>query len=128
MAADQAERRAAALSAGGDDQPAGGDGDADPEAAGPDVVGSVVGAAGFSFVSFAAGAAIPILPFLVSTATAAIVAAAIVVGVALFATGATVGVLTGGSLLRRGLRQLGIGVVAAVVIYWLGRLVGTMIG
>jgi vacuolar iron transporter family protein len=61
------------------------------------VVGSAAGAAGFSFVSFAAGAAIPILPFLVTTGTAAIVA----VGVALLATGAIVGVLTGASLLRR---------------------------
>jgi vacuolar iron transporter family protein len=91
------------------------------------VVGSAVGAAGFSFVSFAAGAAIPILPFLVTTGTAAILAAAIVVGVALFATGATVGVLTGGSLLGRGLRQLGIGAAAAVVTYGLGRILGTTI-
>jgi vacuolar iron transporter family protein len=45
MAVDQAERRAAALRAGGDDQPA----------AGTDVVGSAAGAAGFSFVSLAAG-------------------------------------------------------------------------
>jgi VIT1/CCC1 family predicted Fe2+/Mn2+ transporter len=37
-------------------------------------------------------------------------------------------VLTGGSLLRRGLRQLGIGVAAAVVTYGLGRLFGTTIG
>jgi VIT1/CCC1 family predicted Fe2+/Mn2+ transporter len=96
MAAVQAERRAAALSAGGDDQPAGADGDAGPDAAGTDVVGSAGGAAGFSLVSFAAGA--------------------------------TVGVLTGGSLLRRGLRQLGIGVAAAVVTYGLGRLFGTAIG
>ena len=128
MAVDQAERRAAALRAGGDDQPAGGDGDAGPDAAGPDVVGSAVGAAGFSFVSFATGAGIPILPFLVTTGTAAILAAAIVVGVALFATGATVGVLTGGSLLGRGLRQLGIGAAAALVTYGLGRLFGTTIG
>jgi vacuolar iron transporter family protein len=128
MAADQAERRAAALSGGGDDQPAGGDGDAGSEAADTDVVGSAVGAAGFSFVSFAAGAAIPILPFLVTTGTAAIAAAAVVVGAALFTTGATVGLLTGGSLLRRGLRQLGIGVAAAVVTYGLGRLFGTTIG
>ena len=128
MAVDQAERRAAALRAGGDDQPAGGDGDAGTDAAGTDVVGSAVGAAGFSFVAFAAGAAIPILPFLVTTGTAAILAAAIVVGVALFATGATVGVLTGGSLLGRGLRQLGIGAVAALVTYGLGRLFNTIVG
>jgi VIT1/CCC1 family predicted Fe2+/Mn2+ transporter len=128
MAVDQAERRAAALRAGGDDQPAGGDGDAGTDAAGTDVIGSAMGAAGFSFVSFAAGAAIPILPFLVTTGTAAIRAAAIVVGVALFATGATVGVLTGGSLLGRGLRQLGIGAVAALVTYGLGRLFNTIVG
>jgi VIT1/CCC1 family predicted Fe2+/Mn2+ transporter len=133
MAVDQAERRAAALRAGGDNQPAGGDGDAGTDAAGTDVagtdvVGSAVGAAGFSFVSFAAGAAIPILPFLVTTGTAAILAAAVVVGVALFATGATVGVLTGGSLLGRGLRQLGIGAVAALVTYGLGRLFNTIVG
>jgi VIT family len=132
MAADEAERRAAALLAGSEDQPAGGD-DADPDAAGadvagPDVVGSAVGAAGFSFVAFAAGAAIPILPFLVTTGAAAIAAAAVIVGVALFATGTTVGLLTGGPLLRRGLRQLGIGAAAAVVTYWLGRLFGTAIG
>jgi vacuolar iron transporter family protein len=129
MAVDRAERRAAALRAGGDDQPAGGNGDGDggPDLAATDVVGSAVGAAGFSFVSFAAGAAIPILPFLVTTGTAAILAAAIVVGVAPFATGATVGVLTGGSLLGRGLRQLGIGAVAALATYGLGRLFNTIV-
>ena len=127
MAVDQAERHAAALRTGADDQPAGGDGaDADP--AGTDVVGSAVGAAGFSFVAFATGAAIPILPFLVTSGAAAIAVAAVVVGVALFATGATVGVLTGGPLLGRGLRQLGIGAAAAVVTYGLGRAFGTTIG
>jgi VIT1/CCC1 family predicted Fe2+/Mn2+ transporter len=79
-------------------------------------------------VSFAAGAAIPILPFLVTTGTAAIVAAGIAVGVALLATGATVGVLTGESLLRRGLRQLGIGAAAALVTYGLGRVFNTIVG
>jgi vacuolar iron transporter family protein len=85
-------------------------------------------AAGFSFVAFAAGAAIPILPFLATTGTAAILAAAVVVGVALFATGATVGLLTGGPLVRRGLRQLAIGAVAALVTYGLGRLFNTVVG
>jgi VIT1/CCC1 family predicted Fe2+/Mn2+ transporter len=37
-------------------------------------------------------------------------------------------VLTGGSLLRRGLHQLGIGVVAALVTYGLGRLFNTTVG
>jgi VIT1/CCC1 family predicted Fe2+/Mn2+ transporter len=95
--------------------------------AGTDVIGSAAGAAGFSFVAFATGAAIPILPFLVTSGTAAIAVAAVAVGVALFATGTTVGVLTGGPLVRRGLRQLGIGAAAAVVTYGLGRILGTTI-
>jgi VIT1/CCC1 family predicted Fe2+/Mn2+ transporter len=133
LPADQAERRAAALFAGDDVQPAGGAGDAGADvvgagAAATDVVGSAVGAAGFSFLSFATGAAVPILPFLVTSGAAAIAVAAVVVGVALFATGAAVGVLTGGPLLRRGLRQLGIGAAAAVVTYGLGRAFGTTIG
>ena len=51
-----------------------------------------------------------------------------VVRVALFATGATVGMFTGGPLVRRGLRQLGIGAVAALVTYGLGRLFNTVVG
>jgi VIT1/CCC1 family predicted Fe2+/Mn2+ transporter len=121
---DQAERRAAAL-VDGDEEPAG---PSDADVAGTAVVGSAMGAAGFSFLSFGTGATIPILPFLFTSGTAAIVAAGAVVGVALFATGATVGVLTGGPLLGRGLRQLGIGAAAAVVTYGLGRVFGTIVG
>ena len=124
--AGQAEQRAAALRSPGDGEPVGADTDA--QATGTDVVGSAWGAAGFSFVSFAAGATIPILPFLFTSGTRAIAVAAIVVGAALFATGATVGVLSGGPLARRGLRQLGIGAVAALVTYGLGRLFNTVVG
>jgi vacuolar iron transporter family protein len=125
---DRAERRAAALRTGDDDEPAGGDGVADADVAATEVVGSAAGAAGFSFVAFASGAVIPILPFLMTSGIAAIAVAAAVVAVALFATGATVGVLSGGPLLRRGFRQLGIGAAAAGVTYGLGRLFGTIVG
>ena len=133
LPADQAERHAAALVAGHGQQPADGEdpasgGEAGTEGTGTDVIGSAVGAAVLSFVTFASGAAVPILPFLVTSGTAAIAAAAVVVGVALFATGTTVGLLTGGPLLRRGLRQLAIGAAAAVVTYGLGRVFGTTIG
>jgi VIT1/CCC1 family predicted Fe2+/Mn2+ transporter len=96
-------------------------------AAGPEGGRRRGGPAGFSSASFASGAVVPILPFLFVFGTAAIVAA-VVVGVALFATGTTVGVLTGGPSLRRGLRQLGIGVAAAAVTYGLGRVFGTVVG
>lgn len=92
-----------------------------------EVVGSAAVAAASSFASFAVGATLPVLPFLVTTGTAAVVAATVVVGVALFTTGALTGVLTGGPLLRRGLRQLGIGAAAAAVSYALGTVAGVAV-
>jgi VIT family len=56
-----------------------------------DVVGS---AAGSNFVAFASGAVISLLAFFATSGLSAIVASAVLVGVTLFATGATVGVLT----------------------------------
>jgi VIT1/CCC1 family predicted Fe2+/Mn2+ transporter len=123
LPADQAEQRAAALL--GDD---GAELSREAEVADQDVVGSAATAAWSSFAAFASGAAIPILPFVVTSGGAAITIAAVLVGVALFATGATTGVLTGGPLLRRGLRQLAIGAAAAIVTYGLGRIFGATIG
>jgi VIT1/CCC1 family predicted Fe2+/Mn2+ transporter len=48
--------------------------------------------------------------------------------VALFATGTTVRVLTGGPLPRPGPRKFGIGVAAAAVTCGLGRVFGTVLG
>ncbi len=55
-------------------------------------------------------------------------AAAILVGIALFATGVVVGLLSGAPPLRRALRQLLIGYGAAAVTYVLGLLVGGGVG
>lgn len=102
--------------------PAGGDEDAH------EAVGTGLRAAVSSFAFFAAGAAVPVLPFLVGVVgTAALVAAAVLVGLALLATGATVGVLSGGPPLRRALRQLLIGAGAAATTYGLGLLFGTVV-
>jgi vacuolar iron transporter family protein len=120
---EQAEQQAAAL-LGQDDAEAA----ATEVEAGEDVVGSAGAAAGSSFVAFASGAVIPLLPFFVGSGRTAIVTSAALVGVALFATGATVGVLTGGPLLRRGLRQLAIGAAAALATYVLGRVFGATLG
>ena len=120
---EQAAQQAAAL-LGEDDAEAA----ATEVEAGEDVVGSAGAAAGSSFVAFASGAVIPILPFFVASGRATIVTSAVLVGVALFATGATVGVLTGGPLLRRGLRQLVIGAAAALVTYGLGGVFGATLG
>jgi len=88
-----------------------------------EVVGTGLGAALSSFGFFASGAAVAVLPFLVgATGIAALVCAAVLVGLALMFTGALVGLLSGGSPLRRGLRQLAIGAGAASITYGLGLL------
>ena len=63
-----------------------------------------------------------------SRASTALVIAAVLVGLALMLTGATVGVLSGGPPLRRAVRQLAIGAGAAAVTYGLGLLFGATLG
>lgn len=84
-------------------------------------IGQAWGAAISSFFFFASGALIPILPYLFGLgAGAAMMLAIVLVGIALLATGAAVGLLSGASAARRALRQLAIGYGAATVTYLLG--------
>ena len=94
-----------------------------------EVVGSGLNAAVSSFVFFASGALVPVLPFLVGlSGVPAVVLAVVLVGLALMLTGATVGVLSGAAPLPRALRQLAIGLGAAAVTYLLGVLFGATAG
>jgi vacuolar iron transporter family protein len=96
---------------------------------GVDVVGSGMSAALSSFVFFAVGAFLPVLPFLLGMDGAgAVIVASVLTGVALLLIGATVGVLSGASPRRRALRQLAIGAAAAAVTYLLGLAFGAAIG
>ncbi len=89
-------------------------------------LGSAWGAAWTSFLLFSSGAIIPVLPYLFGmTGIWAVVAAAVLVGLALLTTGAIVGLLSGSSPWARALRQLAIGWGAAAVTYALGLLFGT---
>lgn len=82
-----------------------------------------------SFVFFASGAAVPVLPFLFGMeGVGALVVAAVLVGLALLLTGAAVGLLSGGPPVRRALRQLAIGAGAAATTYGLGLLFGATYG
>jgi VIT1/CCC1 family predicted Fe2+/Mn2+ transporter len=91
-----------------------------------EAVGTGMSAALSSFCFFASGAIIPVLPYLFGlSGLAALVVAAVLVGLALLGTGAVVGILSGASPLKRGLRQLAIGYGAALVTYLLGLLFGT---
>lgn len=94
-----------------------------------EVVGSAWGASISSFLFFASGAIIPVLPWLFGlSGLAAVVTALVLVGIALLSTGAMVGLLSGGPPLRRALRQLFIGYGAAAITYVLGLLFGVSMG
>ncbi|MBI9113581.1 VIT1/CCC1 transporter family protein [Sanguibacter suaedae] len=93
-----------------------------------EAVGSAWGAAASSFCFFASGALVPVLPYLFGLeGPAALVLGCVLVGLALCATGATVGVLSGASPVRRAGRQLLIGLGAAGVTYVLGLLFGATV-
>lgn len=93
-----------------------------------ETVGTAWGAATSSFLFFASGALIPILPYLFGMGGfAAVAVSSLLVGVALLLTGACVGVLSGSSAWRRALRQLAIGWGAAAATYLLGLLFGSTV-
>lgn len=123
MPADEAQRRAD-LALGSQSEP-----HEEHSSEALDAVGSELVAALSSFAFFACGAAVPVLPFALGLSEAgAITVASVLVGLALLATGAIVGVLSGGPPLARALRQLAIGLGAAGITYAVGSLAGTAIG
>ena len=90
-----------------------------------DIVGSDWAAAISSFLLFASGAIVPVLPWIFGlSGFTAILVALVLVGMALLTTGAMVGILSGGPPLKRALRQLAIGVGAAAITYVLGLVFG----
>jgi VIT1/CCC1 family predicted Fe2+/Mn2+ transporter len=90
----------------------------------PANLGSPWGAALSSFLAFAVGAVLPVLPYFFTRGGAGFVASAIASGVALFAVGAVLSLFTGRSAILSGLRMLVIGAAAAAVTFGIGRLIG----
>jgi len=90
----------------------------------PDELGSPWGAASGSFLAFAIGALVPVVPYLVTDGGPAFYGALGLSLAALFAVGAGVSVLTGRSTLYSGFRQVAIGAVAAAVTYGVGAIIG----
>jgi VIT1/CCC1 family predicted Fe2+/Mn2+ transporter len=90
----------------------------------PDELGSPWGAAIGSMISFAIGAAVPVIPFLFGGGFTVVFISLGLSLAALFAVGAGVSMLTGRGLLFSGFRQLGIGLGAALVTYLIGSLIG----
>jgi VIT1/CCC1 family predicted Fe2+/Mn2+ transporter len=78
-----------------------------------------------SFVAFTTGAAVPLVPFLLTSGTAALVASLAVSLLALALLGLGISQLTRRSPVFSSVRQVALGGVAAAVTYLVGRLVGT---
>ena len=94
----------------------------------PGELGSPWRAAISSFLLFVAGAIIPVVPFFFTSGWTAIATSCSLSAVGLFAIGAAITLFTGRGFLPSGLRQLWIGLTAAMVTFGIGRLVGVATG
>jgi len=90
----------------------------------PDDLGSPWLAAISSFLAFALGAAVPLLPFLFTSGLGAVTMSAVLSAAALASVGLAISVLTGRPAWRTALRQVLIGGVTAVATYGIGTAVG----
>ena len=94
----------------------------------PQHLGSPVQAALSSFVTFALGAFIPLLPWLLARGNGAIVASVVLSAVAAITVGTVLAVFTERPKVRSALRQLVITALAAAVTYGIGKGIGTGLG
>lgn len=96
----------------------------DPEELG----GSAWVAAFTSFLLFAVGAIVPVLPFVIVEGLVAVLSSLAFSAVGLFALGAAITLMTGRGVIFSGLRQTAFGLLAAGVTFGIGRLLGVAIG
>ena len=93
----------------------------------PDDLASPWGAAIFSFISFAAGALLPLVPFLLRVpGERGLVIAGTTSAAAMFMVGMAISLFTGRNAWRSGARMVLIGAGAALVTWLIGRALGVM--
>jgi vacuolar iron transporter family protein len=92
----------------------------------PAALGAPGSAAVASFFSFAAGAFIPLVPFLVSRSPRTLPVSIALTAAALFGVGATTSLFSGHSAVRGGLRMLLIGAAAAAATFFVGHVLGVV--
>ncbi len=93
----------------------------------PQDLGSPVQAAVSSFLMFAVGATVPVLPFLFLAGTSAVLLSAALAGLVLFGVGVLVGFLSGTSPLLSAGRMVGLAALAAAITYAVGRFFGATV-
>jgi VIT1/CCC1 family predicted Fe2+/Mn2+ transporter len=94
----------------------------------PEELGSPWGAAAFSFLSFGAGALIPLLPFLFAGGSLALLTTIAMTALALFGVGLALSLFTGRNALLGGARMLAIGATAGALTFAIGRILGVTLG
>ena len=93
----------------------------------PDELGSPVGAAISSFLTFSVGASMPLIPYVLGYDKEGIVISAAIAGAALFCVGAALSLFSGRNAVLGGLRMLAIGSAAAAATYYIGSLLGASV-
>ncbi len=86
--------------------------------------GSAMEAAIYSFILFAIGAVIPVIPFMFTSGTTAIVISVISSAAGLFLIGSAITLFTGKSIWFSGFRQVIFGLMAAAITFGIGKLIG----
>jgi VIT1/CCC1 family predicted Fe2+/Mn2+ transporter len=94
----------------------------------PSELGSPMGAAVSSFLAFAVGALVPLVPWFFGGGWAALFASIVLGALAALSVGAALARFTGRSLHRSALRQLLLAAIPAAITYVLGSLVGVGVG
>jgi VIT1/CCC1 family predicted Fe2+/Mn2+ transporter len=89
--------------------------------------GSALVAAATSFLLFALGAVVPVLPFLFSSGSVAIGTSLLASGLGLFVIGAAITLFTGRSVWLSGGRQLLLGFAAAAATFGIGKAIGVAV-
>ncbi len=92
----------------------------------PSQLGAPWAASIWSFLAFAVGALVPVVPFFFGADASApfVAAAAALSAVALFAVGASLSLFTGRGALLSAVRQLGLGAAAAALTFGIGSIIG----
>jgi len=89
--------------------------------------GSAVEAALFSFVLFAIGAVIPVLPFMFTSGAQAVIISVCMSAAGLFLIGASITLFTGKNVWYSGFRQVIFGLAAAAITFGIGKLIGVSV-
>lgn len=92
-----------------------------------DLQGSAMEAAVSSFILFAIGAIIPVVPFFFLGGTKAIILSTIMSALGLFLIGASITLFTGKNVWYSGFRQVLFGLLAAAITFGIGKLIGVSV-